>query len=263
MLNHSYLVQLNSELSSKSIQPGMQMHSLLVAVISSLTKTNQMNDIAFVTYLEFSNNWDRASELLVDHKSKNSHHGGTSVVELDGTLGKLGLFIEGVPSEVKSSVAEVTRELALSGNILHYEKLKSSNEGNNLQKSSLGDGVDGGPTVGDGVEAGSRVVNVSGKLDSVTGHDLSKESKLGDTSVLELDITKTVEFLLVGIGQKSQRIEESKRRLDSKLRLEGHVQGSGGLGHGRGSEGGGGTGKNGGDGELHVGLVCLALKEFD
>ena len=239
------------------------MHSILVVVVVVSMKRNENAYAIQFIHLKFSNNWDRASELFVDHKSKNSHHGGTAVVELDGTLGELGLFIEGVPSEVKSSVAEVTRELALSGNILHYEKLKSSNEGNNLQKSTLGDGVDGGPTVGDGVEAGSRVVNVSGKVDSVTGDDLSKESKLGDTSVLELDITKTVEFLLVGIGQKSQRIEESKRRLDSKLRLEGHVQGSGGLGHGRGSEGGGGTGKNGGDGELHVGLVCLALKEFD
>jgi hypothetical protein len=33
------------------------------------------------------------SELVVNHKSQQSHHGGTALVELDGTLLKLGLLI--------------------------------------------------------------------------------------------------------------------------------------------------------------------------
>merc|ERR1719251_790941 len=196
--------------------------------------------------LHLSNNGDGSSKLLMNHKSKDSHHGGTSVVELNSTLGELGLLIEGVPSEVKRSVTEVTGELSLSGNILHDEELEGSDEGNDLEKSGLGDGVDGGPSVGDGVEGGSSGVDVTRKVDSSTGDDVSEEGKLGNTSVLDLDVTEAVEALLVGIIKESEGIEESKRRLDSELRLEG-VEGGGGLGNLGGSEGGGRGGKSGED----------------
>ena len=39
-------------------------------------------------------------DLFVDHKSKDSHHGGTSIVQFDGMLGKLGLLIKVIPSKV-------------------------------------------------------------------------------------------------------------------------------------------------------------------
>ena len=83
------------------------------------------------------------------------------------------------------------------------------------------------------------------------GENLSQKSKLGDTSVLELNITKMVEFFVVGCGKKSQRIDESKRRMDSTLRLESYVQGSEGLGYDRGRRYSGRTGKKGGDGKFH------------
>jgi hypothetical protein len=68
--------------------------------------------------------------------------------------------------------------------------------------------------------------------------------------VLDLNVTETVESLLVGIIKKSKRIEESKRRLNSKFSLEG-VEGSGGLGNLGRCEGGGRGGKSGGDDKLH------------
>ena len=109
----------------------------------------------------------------------------------------------------------------------------------------MGDGINGGPSVGDGVEGGSRLVDISWKGDSVTCDNLSKEGKLSNTSMLDLNVTESVETLLVGIVKKSERIEESKRWLNSKLSLEG-VEGSGSLGNlcrcesgGRGSKGGG------------------------
>ena len=86
-------------------------------------------------------------------------------------------------------------------------------------------------------------------MDSVTGDDLAKEGKLTDTSVLDLDVTKAVETLLVGILKKAKRIEETKRGLDTKLGLEG-VKSGGGLANLGGGEGGGRTGKKGGDGKL-------------
>ena len=198
----------------------------------------------------------------MDHKAKDAHHGGTAVVELDGTLGKLGLLIKGVPAEVKGAVAEVTGEvtgLGTVGGVLHDEELKEANEGNDLEKTGLGDGIgaeDGGKTVGEGVEGVTGVVDVTGKVDSVTGDDLAKEGKLTDTSVLDLDVTEAVETLLVGILKKAKRIEEAKRGLDTKLGLEG-VESGGGLANLGGGEGGGGTGKKGGDGKLvHGCKVC-------
>jgi hypothetical protein len=195
------------------------------------------------------------------HKSKNSHHGGTSIVELDGTLGELGLLIKGVPAEVKGSVTEVTNELTLASYVLHDSKLKGSYEGYNLEKSSLWDGSYGGPAVRDGVEGGSGGVDVSWKVDSVTGHDLSEEGKLGDTSVLDLYVTKTVETFLVGIVKESKRIEESKWWLGSELRLEG-AEGGGGLGNLGRCEGGGGGGKGGGNDKLHVDFLDLLNLRF-
>eukprot|EP00580_Thalassiosira_gravida_P001041 CAMPEP_0201601606 /NCGR_PEP_ID=MMETSP0492-20130828/2537_1 /ASSEMBLY_ACC=CAM_ASM_000837 /TAXON_ID=420259 /ORGANISM="Thalassiosira gravida, Strain GMp14c1" /LENGTH=99 /DNA_ID=CAMNT_0048064887 /DNA_START=199 /DNA_END=494 /DNA_ORIENTATION=- len=57
----------------------------------------------------------KGNNLLVDHKSKDTQHGGTAVVELDGTLGKLGLLVEVIPSEVDVSVTEVTDEVTRLG----------------------------------------------------------------------------------------------------------------------------------------------------
>ena len=80
---------------------------------------------------------------------------------------------------------------------------------------------------------------------------MSKDSQLGDTSVLELDVTEAVEALLVSISKHTKRIEESKRRLGTDLALEtlegglGGSLGSRGEGSGRGDEGGGNGGLHG------------------
>jgi hypothetical protein len=198
-------------------------------------------------HLELSGDGENTSDLLVHHKSKNSHHGGTSVVQLNSTLLHLLLLRESIPSEVNESVTEVTNELS-SGDVLHDEKLKESNEGNDLSEAGSGDGVgavDGSPSVGERVEGVTGIVNVSGKVDSGTSDDVSKESKLGDTSVLQLNVTKTVETLLVGVVEESEGIEESKGSLDTELVLE-SVESSGGLGNLSGSKGGG-RGQRGGD----------------
>ncbi len=206
--------------------------------------------------------------MFVDHKSEGSHHGGTSVVELDGTLGKLGLLVKGVPSKVKGSVAEVTDEFVSGSlNVLHDEEFEGGNKGNNLQKSGLRNGIrsrDGSPSVREGVEGVSGLVDGSRKVGSVTGGDLSKEGKHTDASVLDLDVSETVELFLVTVFDESKRIEESKRRLGSEGILEG---GQGGGGHallGRSESSGSGDkgGKNGGlHGDLVFGNVVLSFKE--
>merc|ERR1711935_243600 len=137
-------------------------------------------------------------------------------------LGELLFLVEVIPSEVNVSVSEITNELVSgSSDILHETNFEESNEGNELDKSRGRDGVrsdKGSNTVGEGVEAVSVEVDASRKVDSGTGGDLAKEGKHTDASVLDLDVSKTVESLLVNISvEKSQRIEESKRRLGTKF----------------------------------------------
>ena len=94
--------------------------------------------------------------LLVDHQSKDTHHGGTAVVELDGTLLELGLLVEVIPAEVDVSITEIT-DMLVSGtfNILHDSNFQKSNQGDELDEASGGDGVgsdEGGNAVGERVE---------------------------------------------------------------------------------------------------------------
>jgi len=198
----------------------------------------------------------KRDDLLVDHESEDTEHGGTAVVELDGTLLKLGLFIKVIPAEVNVSVTEVSNVLVSSSwNITHEGNLQQTDEGDDLALSLEGDGIradKSGNTVGEGVEGVSSVVNVSWKVDSSTGDNLSKEGKLSNTSVLDLNVTETVESLLVGIIEHTEGIEEAKRRLGSELGLEG-VEGGGGLAGLGGGKGGGGAKDSGEYGGLHVG----------
>ena len=142
-----------------------------------------------------------------------------------------------------------------TGNFTHESALEDSNEGDDLYDSGSGDVVgaeDGGNTVGEVRELVARRVNVSGKVDSGTGDDLSEESKLTDTPVLDFNVTEAIKALLGGIStQKTEGIEESKRGLSTEFFLEG-FQGSGGSSLLRGRGKGGSAGEEGGkNGELH------------
>ena len=114
----------------------------------------------------------------------------------------MGFSIEGVPSEVKGAVTEVTHKFSSGDVLLHDSEFKKSNEGNDLGKASTWDGVDGSKSIRDGFEASARGVNVSRLTDSVLGNEeLPKNSKHGDTSVLDLDIAETVNGRSLQRGQ--------------------------------------------------------------
>ena len=93
-------------------------------------------------------------------------------------------------------------------------------------------------------------INISGKVVSGAGDNLSQEGELRDTSVLELDVSKTIEGLLVSAVKESKWIVESKRRLSAELTLECVECGRGLAGLGGGKRGGGGDGGGEDDG-LH------------
>ena len=107
------------------------------------------------------------------------------------------------------------------------------------------------------------IIDASREVGATTCSDLSKEGKLGDAAVLKLNVTETVETLLVGVIEQSQGIEEAERRLGTKLGLEG-VEGGGGLavaGLGRG-EGGGGADDGSDDGGLHGDTIIVLIVMF-
>ena len=194
-------------------------------------------------------------DLLIDHQTKDAEHGGTAVVELDRALGELGLLIKVIPAKVDVSVAEVA-DVLVSGsrNIAHEADLQPADEGNDLALALKGDGAgadEGGNAIEIGVEGMSRVVDVSGKVDSGAGHNLAQEGELGDAPMLDLDVTEAVKALLGDVAREhAEGIKESERGLDAELVLE-DVDGRGGLGHWGGGEGGGGANDGGNDGRLH------------
>merc|ERR1719232_2499750 len=123
---------------------------------------------------------------------------------------KLGLLVEGIPAVVDGSVTEVTNELSGAGNIKHDAGLKNTDEEKKLDKSTGWDGLEGGETVGDVSELGSAQVDAAWKTDACLLDKVSNNGKHGDASVLDLDVSETVELLLVAIGNKAKGIEETK-----------------------------------------------------
>ena len=198
-----------------------------------IKENSQLNKRKNKRNLHRADNGEVSTELLVDHEAEDAHHGGTAVVELNGTLGKLGLLIKGVPAVVEGPVAEVPGELGLSGDILHDGELESTDGEEELDESTLGDSIgsrDGGPSVSDGIEGSAGVVNVSRKVDAVAGYDLSEEGELGDTAVLDLDVTEAVEAVLVGVSEHAEGIEESEGSLFLFFSLSGVRGGFGQVG---------------------------------
>jgi len=148
----------------------------------------------------------------VHHKAKDTHHGGTAVVQFDSTLADLGLWAKFVPAKVDESVTEVSRELSLACNVPHDEQLQKTDEGDDLSKTGLGDSIrstDGGQTIGVGAEGVTGQVDVSWQVKTGTCRDLAQECQHTDPAVLQFNITKTFELGLVTVRDKSKRVVET------------------------------------------------------
>jgi hypothetical protein len=244
-----------------------------------------------VNCLQFEEDERLSVQLLVNHASKDAHHSGTALVELLGAECVL-LFFGLVTEESnghhgstkvlkdderqKKKVRKVKQTasrkwqvsvLTYTGEgvgVLDPKELEHTNVSNNLGNASTADSGKGRESIGDIGELGSRKVDVSGETDTSSGDKVSEEGKLGNTSVLDLNVTKTVEGGFVATGEQAKGIEESKRGLDTELVLERHVGGDrspgGLLGRGKGS---GGGDEGGNDNRLHdvcsiVEIVCLS-----
>ena len=194
------------------------------------------------------------------HEAKDAHHGGTAVVELNGTLALLGLIAELVPAEVEGAVAEISGELGSAGDVLHDEELEETNKEDELTETGSGDGVgadEGGEAIGVGVEGVAGEVDVSREMEAGAGGDLANEGKHRNAAVLYLDVTKAIEAGLVGVVEKAEGIPvaivEDVRGTDDIIEARGGSRercgGLAGLGRGKG---GGGASEGGEDsGGLH------------
>ena len=132
--------------------------------------------------------------------------------------------------------------------------LDASNECNNLHPSEEGDDLNRSNTIGDVVRVdgtiGDHVVSETVSL----GGDVTKDGKLGDTSVLELGEAVFVEPLLGDSVGEASGIPEAGWGKSTDLVLEG-VEGGDGLANGGRSEGGGRASHGSEDSELHHDVI--------
>jgi hypothetical protein len=197
--------------------------------------------------LEWGDQGINVSELVVDHQAQKTHLGGTALVQLNSTLGHLGLGIERVPAKVNESVTEVTHEFVGASGILHESKFQESNKSEDLQCAGNWHGERGSPARSKVGELGARVVNVTRKVDASLVDKVSDNSKHANASMLDLNVSEAVKLFLVSVGDHAERIKETKRSLGTKLILKRHAGGDGrtgrllrrGKGGNRGDEGGG------------------------
>ena len=181
----------------------------------------------------------------MDHDGEDTHLSGTSLVELNGTLSELGLLVKAIPSEVNESIAEVTNELVSgSWDVLHHSVFEEEDEGKDLVKASIGDGSKGSKASWDVLEGGSVVADLAWKANTSLSDKVANDGKHGDTSVLDLDVTETVETFLATVFDKAKRIVQAKWLLGTEGILESTEAGGGssllgwGEGSGRGDKGG-------------------------
>mmetsp|Transcript_9496 Transcript_9496/g.21793 ORF Transcript_9496/g.21793 Transcript_9496/m.21793 type:complete len:262 (-) Transcript_9496:48-833(-) len=163
-----------------------------------------------------------SSKAFSNHVSKDSHHGGTSVVQLNIQLADLVFR-----SEVGSEVANTVVSIVLGGR--HPCKFDQSEEKEDLPESSSGDGtnpVNTGGDVGELEVGGWRKVSIKDNV--VVVDDVSNNGSHGNTSVLTFDSTTALELLRLGV-EPSERIVHSERFGHTQLEFIDHGKASGSL----------------------------------
>ena len=194
---------------------------------------------------------------VVAEKLEDSDHGKTSILNLLQLL-----------------LSELLRSLALAGGDGDFAltQLKSSpivdgaNKEDDLEPAKGRDGLDGGDTIGDRGEGEARG-DVTRKTDYLR-HNISDNSKLRNTAVLDLSSSVLVKLGLVDVISQTKRIKVSKRRKRAKLALEAHLQSrasgahASGRGEGSHAEEGGEDGKGTEHGVGCKGGRCFNAREM-
>mmetsp|Transcript_21844 Transcript_21844/g.46098 ORF Transcript_21844/g.46098 Transcript_21844/m.46098 type:complete len:220 (+) Transcript_21844:66-725(+) len=149
---------------------------------------------------------DGNTHRFVDDQSQDSHHGGSSVVELDVSLLCLPCVRLLVPSKVEGTVAVVTREFSLSGDVT-VDVFGQDKEEKHLSNDVLA--VVGGPESGEGGQTVWDVLG-TGETDSSSGGEVTNGCEHCHASVLEFLVAKILEGDsgdLVVVGGESHGVE--------------------------------------------------------
>jgi hypothetical protein len=154
-------------------------------------------------------------------------------------------------NNIESSALTSSRKLGLAGFEVTQVSIvvNGTDQEEDLGPAKSRDGVDGGNTVGDvsELEAGGDFARESVDF----RENVTKDGKLGNTSVLEFGSAVLVEGILVNVRSQTEGIKVSGRRNNTDLVFIAHGESrAGALGGGRG-KGGGRAGKEGSDSDLH------------
>ena len=154
-----------------------------------------------------------SGDLLSNQVTHNSHHSSTSVVKLSIKLAGLLLRVKDVVSEVTNPVVSI---------VLGGRQPGELNKSDNSKDLSNSSGRNGEKSVNSGGDVRELKVvtggNVSVENNVVVVDDGSYDGSHGNTSVLTLNSTTTLESLRLGI-EPSKRIENSEGLGSSKLDL--------------------------------------------
>mmetsp|Transcript_14971 Transcript_14971/g.32273 ORF Transcript_14971/g.32273 Transcript_14971/m.32273 type:complete len:227 (+) Transcript_14971:111-791(+) len=177
------------------------------------------------------------AQSIVEHKSKDSHLRGTSIVQLNTTLLQLPRIALLIPSKIKESITEITLELGLASRLISVGNFHKDEGGNELSGDFLRQGAPRGPTGGNILESGETNSGVRGEV--------SHDSEHGDTAVLQFESAETVELGSVYEVEFAAGVPDSEGGLGSDVVT---VVCLGREGGGHGALGGGGEGRGAGDG---------------
>ena len=187
----------------------------------------------------------------MDHEGKETHLGGTSLVQFLGAK-VVHLLLAGATEEAdgEGRSGEVTWEGSFG--LLPSGNLKGTAECEDLECAWNWNGEGRVPSGSEVGELGSIGGDITWEVDASLVDKVSNNTELADTSVLNLNTTETIELGLVTISYHAKRIEETKGGLGTKFILK-CLESSGGddlVGGGGKSRSGGNEG--GENGELHL-----------
>jgi hypothetical protein len=96
--------------------------------------------------------------------------------------------------------------------LLPSGKFENTAEGKHLKGACNRNGETSIPSSRDVREFGSIQGDVARETDASSRYQISNNTKLADTAVLDLNTTEAVELFLVAIGNKAKGIKEAKWR---------------------------------------------------
>mmetsp|Transcript_32989 Transcript_32989/g.48433 ORF Transcript_32989/g.48433 Transcript_32989/m.48433 type:complete len:233 (-) Transcript_32989:105-803(-) len=194
---------------------------------------------------------------LVCHKTEDSHHGCTAIVQFNSTLLLFPCVRLLIPSKIDEAISEVTSEFLSSSEVLSIEgkatighfhyKLSS----NHLGPNHTSNFVEGSKT--------TWYVLCTREADTSIGDKVSNNCKHSNTAVLQLDVASRLKFFFVNgcgiISKYSEGVVETKGSLDTEgLGGINCLEGSRSLSGLGWCKGGSRADKEGGGDELHLGL---------